>query len=494
MIVDSDRMSKSFKKIILFTVGGLVGFLALTELALRVFVDIKTYQPRLEALASEALGMEVRVDGRLGLSIFPGFHVWLEDAHIRNRGAEIVSTRKASLGIDLLPLLRQEVRIGMVALDHPKIYIERDHEGKFNFEKPEETKGTIPAMDLTKVSLSDGMLLYADKQSEAGLEAADCRLVVRHLRIAERENSNLSKRLSFTAEFACGTIRTKNCVVSDLKVAASGKSGVFEIKPVTMHLFGGQGSGSLRADFSGAVPLYRARYSLPQFRIEEFFKNISPKKTAEGVMDFSMNLSLQGKTANEIRQGAEGQVSLRGRNLTLHGSDLDREFVKFESSQNFSLVDAGAFFFAGPLGLAATKGYSLASVLHGSSEGNSSIPILVSDWKIEHGVAQAQDVALSTNENRIALQGRLDFVNDRFNDITLALIDAQGCVKVQQKISGAFQKPVMEKASMLKSLAAPAIKLFKKGRDLFPGGGKCEQFYAGSVAPPVMNKLGKEGA
>jgi AsmA protein len=33
------------------------------------------------------------------------------------------------------------------------------------------------------------------------------------------------------------------------------------------------------------------------------------------------------------------------------------------------------------------------------------------------------------------------------------------------------------------SLAGSTVNLLMKGRDLFPGG-KCEVFYAGSVAPP----------
>jgi len=98
-------------------------------------------------------------------------------------------------------------------------------------------------------------------------------------------------------------------------------------------------------------------------------------------------------------------------------------------------------------------------------------------------VAHAQDVAMATNENRIALQGGLDFVKGRFDDVTVTLIDAKGCAKVRQKISGPFQKPVVEKPNILKSLAGPALKLLKKGRKLFPGG-ECEVIYAGSVAPP----------
>jgi uncharacterized protein involved in outer membrane biogenesis len=473
-------MSKSLK-IILFAISGFVGLLVLVAVALLLFVDPNAYKPRFEAAASGALGMEVRVGGRLGIGLFPGLLVTLEDVHIRTRGVDIVSAKEVRLGIDLLPLIQKEVRIGKIALKNPSISIERDRDGKFNFETP-QTVGTLPALDLAKVSLSDGNILYADKKSGEGFEAGDCSLDVRRLLLSGGKSTDLIKNLSFTAELDCGEIRTKDFTVSDLKFSADGKNGVFDLKPVTMRVFSGQGSGSIRADFSGAVPLYHVRYSLPQFRIEEFFKTLSPQKVAEGSMNFSANLSMQGKTVNEMKQTANGEAALRGENLTLNGRNLDLEFSRFESSQNFNLVDVGAFFFAGPVGLAITKGYNFASIFQGSG-GSSKIRTLASDWKVGHGVAQAQDVAMATNEHRIALRGGLDFVNGRFDDVTVALIDAEGCAKVRQKIRGPFQNPVVEKPNILKSLAGPALKLLKKGRKLFPGG-ECEVIYAGSVAPP----------
>jgi AsmA protein len=90
---------------------------------------------------------------------------------------------------------------------------------------------------------------------------------------------------------------------------------------------------------------------------------------------------------------------------------------------------------------------------------------------------------MATNENRIALQGGLDFVNDQFDEVTMALVDTKGCVRVQQKIRGTFQNPAVEKSSVVTSLAGPALRLLKKGRDLLRGG-HCDVFYAGSVAAP----------
>ncbi len=90
---------------------------------------------------------------------------------------------------------------------------------------------------------------------------------------------------------------------------------------------------------------------------------------------------------------------------------------------------------------------------------------------------------MATKENRIALTGRINFVNERFDDVTIALIDAKGCARVKQKIHGPFQKPVVEKPSVLMSLAGPALNLLKQARDLVTGE-SCPAFYTGSVPAP----------
>jgi AsmA protein len=473
-------MSKQLK-IFLIAASGFAGLLVLVAVALFIFVSTDAYRPRLEAAASGALGLEVRVDGPMGIDLFPALQITMENVHIGNQGAEVATVKKAKFGIELLPLFKKQIRFGMVELKNPRLSIERDRDGHFNFENP-EAGSTIPALHLTKVSLADGTLRFTDKLSGEGFEALGCSLNLDPLQLSAGKRSNRLKLLSFTAELACKEVRRNAFAVSDLKLSAEGKNGVFNLKPVTMRVFGAEGSGSLRADFSGATPLYAVRYALPQFRIEEFFKILSPQKVAEGAMDFSANLAMQGKTAKQMRQTAKGQILLRGKNLVLIGRDLDRELSRIESSQNFDLVDVGAFFLAGPLGLAVTKGFDFAKIFQ-RSEGRSEIPRLVSDWNVAGGVAQAQDVAMATKENRIALQGGLDFINEQFIEVTMALIDAKGCAKVQQKIRGSFQEPVVEKPSILKSLTGSVFGLFEKGREILPGG-ECEVFYSGSVAQP----------
>ncbi len=474
-------MSKKLRAIA-YAVGALVGLLVLAAVVLLFFFEGNAYKPRFEAAISETFGMEVKVSRVSGISFFPNVLVSLKDVHIRNRGAEIATAREARIAIDLLSLLHKGIQIKQIALEHPIVSIERDSDGTFNFENPEQARGSLPKLNLAKVSFSNGTLRYLDKRTGAGFEAVDCRLDLNRLQLSGKDPKDIMRNLSLAAELVCSEVQTRSHRVSDLKFTLAGQHGVFELKPLTLRAFAGLGSGSIRADFTSAVPQYHVRYSLSQLHIGEFLKTLSPPILAEGSMDFAATLSLQGKTLHELRQSMEGLFSLRGKNLLLNGCDLDQQFARYESSQNFNLVDVAALFFVGPVGLAVTKGFNFASILQ-ESEGHSEIRTVVSDWKVERGVAHSRDVAMATKENRVALQGELDFINQRFNHMTVALIDAKGCVRAQQHIHGHFKKPVLDKPSALKSLSGPVVKLLEKLGSLFPGG-ECEVFYAGSVAPP----------
>ena len=250
-------MSKILRYI-LFALVGIIGIVILICVALVFFVDTSAYKPRVERVASEALGMEVRVGGRLGIGFFPGLRIKLDDVLIRNRGLSTASAKEANLEIALLPLLHKEVRIRRIELQRPRISIKRDRDGAFNFEQKEKAKGKFSTMDLDVLSLSDGMFLYEDERSREGFAVENFNLDVRSLRIAGQNSAEIFKHLSFTAEFVCREIRTKGLMFSDVKFTCKGKDGIFALDPVTLRLFGGQGSGSNRSGFFWSrSPLFR---------------------------------------------------------------------------------------------------------------------------------------------------------------------------------------------------------------------------------------------
>jgi AsmA protein len=162
--------------------------------------------------------------------------------------------------------------------------------------------------------------------------------------------------------------------------------------------------------------------------------------------------------------------------------DIDKVLSKLEGSQEFNLVDLGAFFVAGPLGAAATGGYRLGEVYAQTGSGEGRIRKLVSDWKIKDGVAGATDCAFATKSHRVALKGRLNLAGERYDDVIVALIDDKGCAKFSQHISGPFGSPRIGAVSTAQSLLAPILNLFGKAKGM-ASGGRCEVFYNGSVRP-----------
>jgi uncharacterized protein involved in outer membrane biogenesis len=466
---------------ILITIVALLGLIVLACASLVFFLDTGAYRARLEAQASAALGLQVSIGGAVRINLFPVVRVHVEDVRLRNRDADVASAKRAELDIELLPLLRQHVQITKIGLRQMRISVERDHEGRFNFAQPQATEDVLPALDLPSVTIDEGTFIFADKRLARAFEAVGCRLAVQGLRQASGKHADLMTNLAFKADLECSELRNESVKVSDLKFSVEARQGILDFKPIAMRVFDTLGSGRLQADFSGAVPRYNAEASLTQFPIEAFFKTLALQPAAEGRVDFTAHLTMQGQTEIELRRTANGRLTLRGKSLKLNGRDVDEALSRFESSQTFNLVDAGAFFFAGPLGLVLTKGYDFASIYRGTA-GSSEIRVLVSDWTLEHGRAQAHDVAMATRANRIALQGGLDLVNHRFDDVTMALIDPKGCAKVRQKIHGTFEQPAVDKPNALAALAGPAIRLLKKGGELL--GAKCDVFYAGSVPAP----------
>jgi AsmA protein len=436
---------------------------------------------RLEADASDALGMEVKVGGRLALRFFPGLHITLEDVRIRNHGVDVASVDEVKLGIELRSLLHKDMKFQDVRFKNARITIERDKSGHFNTDRPPKPDSSSPAADIAKVSFAGSSLFYTDAQFGNNFSAENCNVEANGLKLAPTTPPDVLTTLSFAGHLACAHMRTKNLAASNVRASVSGTDGTFKFDPVTLEILGGHGTGRVVADFTAPEPVYRVHSSISKLQLANFSKTVTPEKIAEGALDFSADLTMRGTPRNGVMPTLMGDASLRGNNLVLDIGDLDKEFSRYETTQSFNLVDVGAFFLAGPLGVALTKGYDYARILK-KSEGRTSIPTLISQWKVEHGIAQAQDVALATSENRIAMKGGLDLVNDAYDDVTIALVGPKGCVRVKQRIHGSFRNPEVDKPNVVTAITGPARKLLNKGKRLL--GAKCEVFYAGAVQPP----------
>lgn len=463
-------------------VGALLG---VALLALVLLLDPTAHKARVEEVASRALGMEVSVGERLGLRWRPGAHLILENVRARKDGADILLAREAVVGVRVWSLLGGRPQVHSVALRDGVFNIVRQPDGRFNFQKERVAGTPRPERHGPDVSFAGATITYTDPRLDNRVEARACRGDVARYHHAGGDAPFLAG-VSFSAQLACAQVRVGAAVVADLTLSGNARQGVIDLQPITTRVADVQGVSRVHADFTGAAPAYRIEHTLRRFPVEHLLKGLSMKEVASGRMDLVADLAMQGRVVKELQQSTRGKVSLRGQGLTYHGADLDEQFARFASTQTFNLFDVGALFLVGPAGLLVTKGYDYAAMAQ-DSRGKSEIRTLVSDWSVERGIARAEDVALSTAANRVALKGAIDLANDRFHDMTIALVDAKGCAKVQQRVSGTLQKPVVDKPNPIQALAGPAVALLKKGAEMV-GADSCEAFYAGSVAAPKVSQ------
>src|SRR3990172_2875051 len=584
---------------ILFISGGVAALLVLLITALVLFINVNVYKPRIEAAASDAIGMDFKIGGTMKIVLFPRFGVSLENVLIKKRELDLLSAQRVRIGLKLLPLIKREARISEFTIIKPKITIERDKNGRFNFEgkiqKPaKEEKLPIALLTMGSFVISKGELVFLDRISNTKTELNSIDLNIKNLSFTADRSNRFLQDISFSGNFQCNALKTKGFEVKNIKLDMKGKNGIFDISPIAMDSFGKAERGSIRVDITGEKPLFRAQYTASKFYFERFWEAVSKKQIAkgdtttpgkksgneteltnvdltiaslsfgkggkdlfnniffsgdfqckslktkdfevknikldmkgkngifdispitmnffggtekgdikadlrgdspflkiqfaatkfnfekfveafsrkkimEGQMDFSLNIMTKRKSLEEMKKSMNGEASLRGENLLLYGMDLDSLLSNIEESQNFSLVDVGAFFLAGPLGTVLTKGYDFAGVYQETRGGQGIVKKLVSEWRIKNGIAEAEDVALSTKINRIAMKGGLDFVNSQFDDVTVAALDENGCAKFSQKIHGPFRNPQIDKISTLKTIVGPAVKLFEKAQKFILG-------------------------
>ncbi len=416
--------------------------LVIAAIVLIHFLDIRPLKSMVSSAASEASGMDVRIEGRAGIGLFPGIHATMADVEVWGPDAPIITVKKIRVDIALKALLKKQVQVTRIVVTEPVVQLKSggmpvgDEEAGYDV-----ADGRLQAMDIDEILVTDGRVVFQGQPEQNRLE------------------------------------------INDITFKVSGSDGVFDIEDLDMLAFRASGSGKGRADFSGEVPAFSLDFSLPGFHVDDAAGPDLKKPLLEGQMDFALQLETRGRTLLNMKQALSGRVTLQGEDIRLNGIDLDQILARYESSQHFDLVDLGAVVLAGPFGLLVTKGLDFASIVTASGD-STAIKAFVSDWDIDSGMAMATDVAMATSSYRIALKGGLDIANERFNDLVAALIDNNGCALMKQKIQGSFQDPVIHKPNMVRAIAGPALSLIKEGMALLSGKKECEAFYKGTVRPP----------
>jgi hypothetical protein len=112
-----------------FTITGVIALLVLAGI-LAPLLNIGTFEPQIEATPSTAPGMDVRLKGRMGITLFPGLDLSLKDVNVRNRRLNFINERFVDVTAVVLDKQRGAVYSEEVPepIPEPQIEKERDFE------------------------------------------------------------------------------------------------------------------------------------------------------------------------------------------------------------------------------------------------------------------------------------------------------------------------------------------------------------------------------
>jgi hypothetical protein len=476
---------KPKKKKLLVILGGGAAALVLAVVVFALTFNLDSFKPRIEAAASRTAKLDVTINGRMKLFFFP-FGISAKDIHVASKGGELISVEDLRLGVELMPLLKKQLKVTRCELVKPAVTVVKGADGKYNFESTEEKpiEGQPgAAFSLKDLKLSKGVLVYLDKKTGEKTELKNFNLEINDLLIPDT-SENIVRNISFTGSFDCKEVRKGDLNFGNVKSPLKAEKGVIHLTGFTMDIFGSKGEGDATADESKVDAVYQINLKVLKLDFASLEESLGARKVIGGKGDLDASLTMNREGHRTLVSSMDGTLSLRGDNLVTYTMDLDEVLSHYETSQKFNLVDLGAFFIGGPLSTVAIKGYRYGDLYSQTQGGHGTITQFISHWKIKDGVADAADCALATHHNRVALKGKLDLVRERYEDnVIVALLDDKGCAKFKQSMSGPLGSPQVGAVSAIESLASPIGHLYRRVKRLLQGG-KCEVFYSGAVKQP----------
>ncbi|HVO65836.1 MAG TPA: AsmA family protein, partial [Syntrophales bacterium] len=335
------------KKKILFITVMVIAIFVIAIVSIIALIDINSYKGKIESAASEAMGKEVIIKGRMGLSLFP-FGVSAGDILVQNKEGDLLSVEKLHIGVALMPLLKKQIRVKEFELVRPAVTIVKDAAGSYNFErvgKKSASESTRASFSINEIKLSHGVLVYLDKKTGNRTELKDLNVTINDLSIGDKGEDILTD-VSFNGNIKCWEVRHKNLIIEKVRTEIKAGKGIFSITPVTMDIFGGKAEGDITADMSARSTSYKINFKLFKFSFEKFYAALEKKMTISGEGTMTASLTAHGKDSRQIMQTLNGKFSLRGDNLSIRAMDIDKFISKFEETQKFTFTDIGAFLVA----------------------------------------------------------------------------------------------------------------------------------------------------
>ena len=417
----------------------------------RIF-DPNDYKDTIREVARDKANVELTLGGDIGWSLFPWLGIELEQvgvAPVDRPDQALAEVGSLGLGVQVLPLLRRELRFSDVILNNVSLSLVRDADGRGNWESvgpqgtdeaaaepagPESQAGQELDIAIQSVNITNARVLYEDQATGQSVQLSDVNLEtgalvegqpfdIAFIGLLTTDQPALRMRIDLqtVAEFDLGLERYQFDAI-DLKLDVSGAplSGravslelqadsvvdlgaqVAELNQVRLSLADMRATGQLHASQLDQEMKLRGRLDVASFNARDLLQALGQElpQTADprAMEDVALAADVTGTASSVMLEDLTLNIDGNALAGSLGVSDFARQALRFELSGNQLNLDN----YLPPVD-------ETAAVPAGTSGGSKSesTPIAWSDEPIlPLGVLSGLDVKGSLDMQEVVLTGQ----------------------------------------------------------------------------------------
>lgn len=450
-------------------------------------IYIKNFEDDLETILTNNIGLKTRIDGNISLKIMPGISFIAKDIKVISNETYVLKIDEAEISIDYFGIFKSNIDVKALRLVNPQVYIVRGLDGNFNYDSDRINAGSpdedsaIHDFNLSELQVTNGRLLYIDLQYNDTLMMDMVNLNSDQVGIKGSLSNIEVEKIMFNGTVEIGLIKVNRLVAETMDFKIDGRGGKMAILPLNTTYFGGDVGGKTILDFTKKPAQLHMQHQINGFDLGRFGVAMQNNNIFEGKIDYKLDITFSSFNWSKAKQSLNGTVMITGKDMLFRGFEMENALKGFENNQQFDVLPLTSLFVAGPFGSVFTKGINFSDQLSQNKSDSTQINTLVSNWIIKSGEAKAKDVAYNTNNYRLALTGELNFRNSSYNNISIALVNADGCDAISENINGLFERPETTSKTIFGSLSGSPENFWNT---LNNPRRQCIPFYAGTISHP----------
>jgi len=464
-------------------------------------INLNQYKPKIEQAVKDVSGYDLKINGDISTSFSPiGISIERVSVAVPNQN-EFASFSDFDVAVELMPLLSRKLKINYVVLSNLNLLIEKKKNGKTNFDveitkkssskkrvtSKKEAKFTL--INATEVRLKNANIIYIDNISNSKANAKNINVTINDISLDSTKEKLKSIALRGNVEIKQIIYNKYN--IYDIDIDFDLKDAVANLNSMKYTIFNSRASAKTRVDMSSEKPKISVENLIPNLKLENFSKKILDKNLLKGVINVKANISFVGSDELSAKKTAKGVVLFDGQNIGIKNYDIDKIVKSYNILKSGDLKKSGTSFLSSVMDN-TSKGKGAFDDLKG---GTTLINRLHAKINIAKSVATLSDVAIATANNRVAIKGAVNIVNESLKNVSVAILDKKGCASYSQNIVGSLSSPkskslvskdevLVEQVEEMVNMVSSFFGKKKEKKVKKKSNENCKPFYRGVVKHP----------